>query len=70
MRSAPFQLTFRIGQRVRLTDAARRHGVRLEPCTKDRGTVLGQPSATTVRVRPDNYKTTSKYHDDFWEADE
>lgn len=69
-KAAPFHQVFHAGQRVRLSAHAKASGIRLQSRACDRGVVVSQPSVRSVKVRPDNYKTTVGYSISFWEPDE
>ena len=61
---------FKKGQRVRLTDYAKRCGIRLRPAG-NLGTVVVHSDEfverLSVTVLPDGYKRPHTYHVDFWE---
>ena len=57
---------FVIGGRVRLTEKARKAGIRLKRETTT-GTLVGFKPPLGLVVRPDGYKTKMSFHMDFWE---
>ena len=63
---------FYVGQRVCLTDEAKRAGrLLLQTRANGRGTVVGGGATPlSVRVRPDTYKTVISYSVNFWKPDE
>jgi len=66
-KSYPFHVIFQAGQRVRLTAHAAANGVTLQARAHGKGTVVSQPSALRVLVRPDGYKTTMSFAVSMWE---
>ena len=57
---------FVIGSRVRLTEKARKVGIRLKKKVTT-GILVGVKSPLGLIVQPDGYKTKMSFHMDFWE---